>query len=34
MGRRLSYTSTRPVRHGGSIPERTTLKKDITDPVL
>ena len=25
MGRRLSYTSTCPVRHGDSIPERTTL---------
>ena len=36
MGRRLtcSHTRTRQVRHGCSIPERTTLKKDITDPVF
>ena len=36
MGRRLSHTRTRQVCHGRSIaiPERTTLKKDMTDPVF
>ena len=34
MGRRLSHTRTRQVCHGRSIPERTTLKKNMTDPML
>ena len=34
MGRRPSHTRTRQACHGRSIPERTTLKKDMTDPML
>jgi hypothetical protein len=34
MGRRLSHTRTRQACHGRSIPERTTLKKDMTDPLF